>query len=147
MQIRLARITEKPELEGLQLRASLANPGDREALLSNPDAIDLPEQQIRAGWTWVADRAGEILGFAVVVPRADGDFELEGLFVEPSHWRQGIGKWLVDHCVHVSKSAGAVALHVVGNPHASDFYGGCGFTFVETIATRFGEGLRYRKSL
>jgi GNAT superfamily N-acetyltransferase len=147
MQIRLARPAEKTDLEGLQRRASLANPGDREAVLSHADAIDLPAEQIEAGWTWVADRDGEILGFAVAMPRADGDFELDGLFVEPAQWRRGIGKGLVDHCVRVSKSAGAAALHVVGNPHARDFYGGCGFTFVETVATRFGEGLSYRRLL
>ena len=143
MQIRLARLAEKPVLEGLQLRASLANAGDREAVLRHPDAIDLPVEQIQAGWAWVAERGDEILGFAVAMPRTDGDFELDGLFVEPARWRQGIGKQLIDHCVMVARSAGAGALHVVGNPHARDFYEGCGFRLVGVVATRFGEGLNY----
>jgi hypothetical protein len=37
--IRTALIGEKQQLEALQWRASLNNPGDRAALLANPDAI------------------------------------------------------------------------------------------------------------
>ena len=36
-------------LESLQWRASLGNPGDRDALLANPDAIALMIEQIAAG--------------------------------------------------------------------------------------------------
>jgi len=147
MQIRVARLVDKAALEELQRRASLANPGDREAVLSHPDAIDLPEGQIEAGWAWVAEQDGEVLGFAVAIPRSDGDFELDGLFVEPARWRQGIGKMLVEHCLSISRSAGAGALHVVGNPHASDFYAGCGFTVAEVVETRFGKARIYRRLL
>jgi hypothetical protein len=40
--IRLAILSEQRELEQLQLRASLGNTGDRDALLGHPDAIELP---------------------------------------------------------------------------------------------------------
>ena len=40
--IRPALIGERAALEALQWRASLANPGDRDHLLANPDAIVLP---------------------------------------------------------------------------------------------------------
>jgi GNAT superfamily N-acetyltransferase len=147
MRIRLARGAEKAALEALQLRAALANPGDREAMLSHPDAIDLPAEQIEAGHVWVVERADEILGFAVALPRADGDFDLDGLFVDPAQWRQGIGQWLIDRCVRVSRSAGADVLHVVGNPHARAFYEACGFALAGIVATRFGQGLDYRRPL
>lgn len=39
---RPATAGERRQLVELQRRASLANPGDREALLAHPDAIDLP---------------------------------------------------------------------------------------------------------
>lgn len=48
--IRPARNEERALLESLQRRASLSNPGDRDALLANPDAIALPIEQIAAGW-------------------------------------------------------------------------------------------------
>ena len=87
--VRPARASEQKQLESLQLRASLNNPGDREALLAHPDAIELPLQQIRDGGVFVAEAAGSVLGFAAILPRSDGDSELDALFVEPDAWRRG----------------------------------------------------------
>ena len=47
--VRRAVVSEQKELEALQLRASLTNVGDRDSLLANPDAIELPLQQIAGG--------------------------------------------------------------------------------------------------
>ena len=80
--IRPAILSEQKALEALQLRASLSNAGDREALLANPDAIELPLAQIAAGRVFVAERDGAIVGFAAVLPRNDRETELDGLFVE-----------------------------------------------------------------
>jgi N-acetylglutamate synthase-like GNAT family acetyltransferase len=147
LSIRLADTDECKALEALQLRAALNNAGDREALLSNPDAIVLPLEQITAGQVFVAERDGAVVGFAVVLPRADGETELDGLFVEPDVWRHGIGRSLVDHCSDVMRAQGAAALHVVGNPHAEGFYTACGFETTGTRSTRFGVGLLMRKKL
>jgi N-acetylglutamate synthase-like GNAT family acetyltransferase len=143
--IRPAVISEQKELEALQLRASLTNAGDREALLANPDAIELPIDQIAAGAVFVSERNGEIVGFAALLPRPDGDVELDALFVDPDIRRCGVGRSLVDHCVQIARAQGSAALCVIGNLHASDFYTACGFTMVGTTATRFGPGLLMRK--
>lgn len=145
IRIRPAVISEQKALEGLQRRASLNNPGDREALLANPDAIELPLEQIASGRVFVAERDGVIVGFSAVLPRLDGQTELDALFVEPNIWRQGIGKLLVDHCAAVAREQGSAALHVVGNPHAEGFYQACGFQMIGTVQTRFGSGLAMRK--
>jgi hypothetical protein len=79
--IRPVRPDEQTTLESLQWRASLANPGDRDALLANPDAIALPTEQIAAGGVFVAERDGVVAGFAALVPRSDGGAELDALFV------------------------------------------------------------------
>src|SRR5262252_3366791 len=97
-QIRLALPSERHELEALQRRASLGNPGDRDALLANPDAIHLPVEQITAGHVFVLEAAGTIRGFAAILPREDGNAELDALFVEPENWRQGFGRALIDYC-------------------------------------------------
>ena len=143
--IRLAVTSERHALEALQRRASLNNPGDREALLAHPDAIELPSAQIAAGQVFVAERDGAILGFAAVLPREDGDTELDGLFVEPDLWSRGVGRALVEYCVALARSHGAAFLHVVGNPHAEGFYRRCGFERFGTIDTRFGPGLAFRR--
>ena len=145
--IRLARIDEQPMLESLQRRASLSNPGDRDALLANPDAIALPVEQIASDCVFVAERDGIVVGFAAVVRRVDGGAELDALFVEPHLWKQGIGRQLVDHITDVARGTAATFLHVVGNPHARGFYLSCGFRVTGTVDTRFGVGFDMRRTL
>src|SRR5580698_4504756 len=92
--IRPAVESEQKQLENLQLRASLTNEGDRDALLANPDAIELPIAQIAAGGVFVAESEGKIVGFAAVEPRSDGNSELDALFVDPHMRRRGIARLL-----------------------------------------------------
>jgi N-acetylglutamate synthase-like GNAT family acetyltransferase len=150
--VRPAVVSEQKALEALQWRASLNNPGDREALLANPDAIELPRSQIEGGGVFVAEVTTEgteksVVGFAAILPRQDGDSELDALFVEPRAWRQGIGRVLVDHCCNAARSAGAASIHVAGNPHAEKFYYACGFTAAGTKQMRFGVGLLLKRAL
>jgi N-acetylglutamate synthase-like GNAT family acetyltransferase len=147
IKIRRAVASEQKSLEALQWRASLNNPGDKEALLANRDAIELPLGQIEGGGVFVAEVAEAVVGFAAILPRKDGNSELDALFVEPDLWQRGIGRALVEHCCAASKAAGARSLHVVGNPHAEGFYHSCGFVKLGTKATRFGEGLLMKRSL
>src|SRR5215467_8841958 len=133
--IRTASTSEKRALEALQLRASLTNDGDREALLAHPDAIEIPLEQIAAGRVFVSDLEGETVGFSAIEPRSDGETELDALFVEPHIRRSGIGRLLVEHCAAVARKRGSTTLHVTGNPHAEDFYLACGFKQFGTIET------------
>jgi GNAT superfamily N-acetyltransferase len=145
--IRPAILSEYKLLEALQLRASLSNAGDRDALLANPDAIELPLELIDAGGVFVAEWNGIIAGFSAVLPRADGDTGLDALFVEPNIRRRGIGRFLVEHCAQVARTRGSAALQVVGNPHAEAFYLACGFQTIGTTENRFGPALLLRKTL
>jgi GNAT superfamily N-acetyltransferase len=145
--IRPARHDEQTMLESLQRRASVSNPGDRDALLANPDAIALPIEQIATGCVFVAERGGVVAGFAAVVSRLDGGAELDALFVEPRLWKHGIGRRLVEHVADVARVRAATFLHVVGNPHAEGFYVTCGFRVTGTVETRFGVGLDMRLPL
>jgi len=143
--IRLALPSEKLELEQLQTRASLANEGDRDALLAHPDAIEVPAEQIAGGRVFVSEREGAIVGFAAIEPREDGETELDGLFVEPHMRRRGIAKSLIEHCSELVRKRGCKAIHVVGNPHAAEFYAACGFDAIGTTETRFCPGILMRK--
>jgi len=145
--IRPARQAERGLLEELQWRASLANPGDRDALLANPDAIVVPAEQIADGHVLVAESDEVIVGFAAVLPRRDGNAELDALFVEPSLWKRGVGRLLVDHCADLARQRASRILHVVGNPHAEGFYVACGFRTAGTVETRFGSGLSMQRAI
>jgi GNAT superfamily N-acetyltransferase len=145
--IRLADASEHRMLEDLQLRASLTNAGDHDALLAHPDAIDLPLRQITEGRVFVAEWQGAIVGFAALEPRADGDTEVDGLFVDLQVRRRGIGRLLIDHCAAAARARESPALHVIGNPHAESFYAACGFSLIGASETRFGTGLLMRMTL
>jgi GNAT superfamily N-acetyltransferase len=145
--IRRAMPSERETLEALQRRASLANAGDRDAILAHPDAIEIPLRQLESGQVYVAERSNAIVGFAATLRREDGETELDALFVEPGVWRQGIGRRLIEHCEDVARSMGSGALHVIGNPHAQKFYLASGFKAVGISKTRFGEGILYRRRL
>lgn len=89
LSIRTATTAEREALEALQLRASLTNEGDREALLANPDAIVIPLEQIAAGRVFVALLSGATVGFSAIEHRSDDDTELDALFVDPNVRRHG----------------------------------------------------------
>lgn len=145
--VRSARSDEQTLLESLQRRASLNNPGDRDALLANPDAIALPLEQIVNGQVFVAVHGSAVVGFATVLPRSDGGAELDALFVEPHLWKHGIGRRLIEHVIQIVRDWGAHFLHVVGNPHAEAFYLATGFLATGTMTTRFGTGITIRRTL
>jgi GNAT superfamily N-acetyltransferase len=140
LHIRLARPEEREALENLQRRASLVLDEYREQLEAAPDAIELPMEQIERGEVIVAELAGRVAGFAAVL--ADDDAaELDGLFVEPELWRRGIGAALVNIAVHEARRHG-LAMMVIANPSAREFYERCGFTIEGETMTRFGPALR-----
>ena len=140
LSIRLARVAEQRELEELQRRASLALGEYRDQLEAEPDAIELLVQQIEDGAVIVAEQEDHITGFAVVLID-DHMAELDGLFVEPQHWRKGIGAALVDVAVHEARRQG-LTMRVIANPSAREFYEKCGFTVEGEAQTRFGPALR-----
>ena len=145
--IRPAILAERRQLEALQWRASLGNEGDRDALLLHPDAIGLPAEQISAGGVFVLEEDGAIVGFTAILPREDGDTELDALFVEPDNQRRGFGRRLIEHAAKAARSGGSKGLHVIGNTHAKEFYLSCGFEILGPFETRFGSGLLMRKAL
>jgi GNAT superfamily N-acetyltransferase len=145
--IRRAVPVERALLVELQRRASLEWSEYRDALLAEPGAISLPAEQIFEGRVHVAERGGEIVGFSVVLPRSDGQAELDGLFVEPAAWRTGVGRELVRRAAHETFRAGATFLRVIATPHARCFYIACGFEPIGEEPTRFGTGILMRKLL
>lgn len=134
--LRLARLQEHGQLEELQRRASLELREYREQLLSNPDAIHLPPGQISNGQVTVAELDGRIVGFAAVVGG-----ELDGLFVEPDLWGQGIGRALADVAAHDARRRG-LTIKVTAAPGARKFYESCGFSVEGEAQTQFGPALR-----
>ncbi len=141
--IRTARLAERLALIELQRRASLANPGDRAVIEAHPEAVDTPAEQFEAGQVFVAEFDGAVQGFSALVPRADGDLELDALFVDPAMWRRGIAMALIADGVQRARTSGIEAIRVIGNPHARAFYLAAGFVETGPTQTEFGPASTY----
>lgn len=144
--LRAALPTEIAALEALQWRSSTASGTYRQSLRANPAAVRLPAEQLEAGQVRVAERGGQVVGFSVVLPRPDGETELDGLFVEPVHFRSGVGSALVEEAARKARALGAAWLHVVANPEALAFYRALGFEDIGSCTTQFGPARLMRRS-
>ena len=146
--VRPARPEEREALEALQRRASLVSEAYRALLLANPDAIALPAGRIEAGDVWLAEAAEGIAGFCVVTTLPGGhEAELDGLFVEPAHWRRGIGGVLVEKAAAVARARGARWLVVVSGRSEETFYALHGFAVTGEVETRFDTALAMRRAI
>ncbi|MBV9915096.1 MAG: GNAT family N-acetyltransferase [Solirubrobacterales bacterium] len=141
--LRDAREDELAELEALQWRASLIWDEYRADLEANPDAIAIPLEQIQAGRIRVAtDEDDRPIGFSAVCQHDSDAVELDGLFVEPSRMRRGIGARLVADVAGRAARAGVARVEVVANPAAVAFYARQGFRQTDVSQTRFGPAPR-----
>jgi ribosomal protein S18 acetylase RimI-like enzyme len=69
----------------------------------------------------VVEERGTIVGYAIV--RVDGDAAfLRDLFVDPAHFRKGIGRMLFDDAVRFAREREARKMTLVGDPNAVGFY-------------------------
>lgn len=143
--IRPAVIGEHSVLLDLQWRASLTHDAYRELLLQHPDAVELPVAHIEDGNTLVAEVAGRIVGFAVVLRRSESEMELDALFVEPERSGAGIGRSLVQKAEQRARADGASSLMVIASPEVLGFYRRCGFVIIEETPVRFGVAFVLRK--
>jgi GNAT superfamily N-acetyltransferase len=145
IRIRAARPEDRDALGALKLRASLAWGEHVEALRALPEAREVPAEHLPVAV--VAELDGEIVGFATVLPRTDGEAELEDLFVDPASWRRGVGARLVAEAERRAAGLGVRSLHVVAHERARIFYESCGFRVVGTAMTALAPAPAMRKDL
>jgi ribosomal protein S18 acetylase RimI-like enzyme len=147
MEIRTAVVDDLPELQRVFAAASLSNEGDSADLREHPEFLAFAGDHIDSGRTRVAvpgDHTHLVLGFATIVPGADGEPELEDLFVDPDARRRGIARRLVADAVSDAEAAGQRRIWVTGNEHALDFYRAVGFEIVGVADTELRSAPRLR---
>ena len=145
--LRYGLAEERVALEELQRSASLVWEEYRAALLAHPDAIQLPTDQLLAQRVRVAEIARPPVGFSVTLPVANDAWELDGLFVDPAHWRKGIGTALVADAVALVRQQGGRFVDVTANPRAEGFYLNFGFVLSGRADTQFGQASRMRYTI
>ena len=79
---------------------------------------------------WVFEAEGVAVAFATLVARADGDAELDLLYVDPELAGCGIGRALVEAAEHEATGRGHEALWADASVPAQAMLQRCGFTFV-----------------
>jgi len=136
--IRPARPSDQPALVRIVWDTVLVDAERNAEIIANPDAVEVPVDQLEPETGCVAEVDGAVVGFATVVPRADGAAELDGLFVMPHLQRGGIGRALVAAVRQLALRQGARRLHVTAGPDAVAFYRAVGFIEVGVTQTRFG---------
>lgn len=132
--IRAAVPSEQAELTRLAVRATMRAGYDAAFINRSMPALTVTLPSINAGNVLVIEREdGVILGVVIVaVTSLRGIARLDGIFVEPSLWRQGLGRALFDEAVVRAKTVQAGALIVYAEPSAAGFYARVG-------AVRIGE--------
>jgi GNAT superfamily N-acetyltransferase len=126
-------------LTGLAVRSKRAW-GYDEAFMQRvmPDMIVQPEY-LSVEHGIVAEDMGTPVGYAIVRIDADRAF-LRDLFIEPSHFRQGIGEKLFKEAVRYARGKGARTVVLGGDPHAVGFYKRMGMRQVGSEPSVAGAG-------
>jgi GNAT superfamily N-acetyltransferase len=107
-----ARLDELRDSAGLAAFLTLEQTAEGEGLFDGP--------------LWVAEEGGEVTGFVAL-----DDDEVTWLYVDPAHYRRGIGRALLRHAVaHAGDRAEVTVLD--GNPAALALYLSEGFVVQET---------------
>ncbi len=107
-----ARLDELRGSVGVEAFLTLAQTADGEGLFD--------------GRLWVAEHDGAVAGFVAL----DGD-EVTWLYVDPQHYRQGVGGALLRHALAAAGPRVEVTV-LDGNPAALALYLSEGFTITET---------------
>jgi ribosomal protein S18 acetylase RimI-like enzyme len=107
-----ARLDELRDSAGVEAFLTLAQTAEGEGLFD--------------GVVWVAETDGRVTGFVAL----DGD-EVTWLYIDPAHYRQGIGRALLRHAVARAGDRAEVTV-LDGNPAALALYRSEGFVVRET---------------
>jgi len=126
---------DQPRLLEIVWATIMDSDSDREQLLAQPELVEVPVEHLTNETSVVAVIGGTPVGFATVLPRPDGDAELDGLFVLPERQRLGLGRALVAETERLAREMGARVLHVTANEDAREFYDAVGFVQTGTAPT------------
>ena len=124
--VRQAKPEEQRELTRLCVRATLHAGHDEAFIERSMPAFTVTVPFIDANYVQVAqDGSGDVVGVAWVTSTSlPGIALLHGLFVEPAHWKRGIGRVLFEAAVVHARKMTNGALMVYSNPRRKDFTSG-----------------------
>jgi GNAT superfamily N-acetyltransferase len=134
--IRDAKPDEQRELTRLVVRATL-HAGYDEAFIDRVmPGLTITLPAIAGGGVQVAEQSGEVIGVVEVMATALQGIAVIGIFVDPLHWKKGVGRALFEAAIKRARTLRAGAIMIYAEPTAEGFYKRMG-------AIRIGEGPFY----
>ena len=111
-------------MTGIALRAKAYWGYPPDFMAACRDELTVLPQRIASGQATyvVAETALRVVGFYGLEPAEGTEYELDALFVEPSHIGTGVGRTLMRHALDNAASRGATALIIQADPNAERFY-------------------------
>jgi GNAT superfamily N-acetyltransferase len=98
--------------------------------------LTLTTDYLRANEVFVAEEAGQLVGFGAMVAEADGaTFELDHLWVTPGRIGTGLGRRLFEHARDRAIARGGTVLRWEAEPSAVPFYERMGGRQIGTVVT------------
>ncbi len=128
--IRAARPEDAPVLSALAMRSKAYWEYSEAFMAACRDELTYSPQKLTDDrfMFFVAESGQSIVGFHALEKLSPTRFELEALFVEPSHIGKGVGRALIEHAKTTARRSGATELVIQGDPHAERFYRAAGGT-------------------
>ena len=122
--VRQTKPEEQRELTRLSVRATMRAGHDEAFIDRTMPALTITVPFINANCVQVAqDGSGEVVGVVwVTLTALPGIALLHGLYVDPAHWKRGIGRVLFGAAVARAKGIKAGALMIYAEPSVEGFY-------------------------
>jgi predicted N-acetyltransferase YhbS len=122
--VRPARVDEAAELSQIAVRATKNDGYDDDAIVRFMPALKVNLALIAAGLVLVAEgETGVANGYVAARPTGIGGLILlEGIFVDPSYSRRGLGTRLFATAVELSRKMAGNVILITSSPHSVDFY-------------------------
>ena len=147
MNLRRGTREDLPCLDSIALAAKAHWGYSAEQIAMWRDDLRVNPESLKSAPVCLAEQDGQTVGF-VQIGTDDRPWELESLWVHPSHMRKGVGKALVQWAAKYACENGQSELAIDADPNATDFYLACGALVVDRVAAPIpGQPQRARPQL
>ena len=140
VKVRSAIPADQKQLNTVMHNASLAvETGEvLRRLMEERELLNVDAKLISSGQVVLAEADGVVVGFASFVIAESAYTELDGMFVDPSYWRRGIGRMIFEAAQRELIARHATGIRVVSSASAVHFYKSVGFSIVGEEKTPLG---------
>ena len=140
MIVRQAGPDDHRQLNDVMRRASLAVESGEvlRELLQSPELLEVDTSLLSCGQVVLAESDGIPIGFASFTLTSSIEAELDGMFVDPMHWRRGVGRMIFEAVELELGERRIKRVRVVAGSQAVDFYRSVGFSIIGEEKTPLG---------